>query len=50
MSNYEDAYYPGTEELVIEELGPPLNLAGNASHPFHAEMSARRRAFRAAAQ
>lgn len=38
------------EHEVIRELGPPLNLAGNQSHPFAATVSAARRRFKDAAQ
>jgi hypothetical protein len=37
------------EPSVIDRLQPPLNLAGNTSHPFHQTMSEARAAFRAAA-
>jgi hypothetical protein len=31
-------------------MQPPMNLAENSSHPFHAKMSAARRRFRDAAR
>jgi hypothetical protein len=34
------------EAEVIAILGPPLNLAANAAHPFHHELSAARRRLR----
>jgi hypothetical protein len=34
---------------VIREMAPPLNIAGNSQHPFHATIRASRAAFRAAA-
>lgn len=38
------------EEGIIVALGPPLNLAGNASHPFHSTLSEARARFREAAR
>ena len=38
------------EDAVIAELKPPLNLAKNASHPFHSTLTAARDRFRQAAQ
>ncbi len=38
------------EAHVISALRPPLNLADNDGHPFHATLSAARRAFRNAAR
>lgn len=38
------------EDEIIASLGPPLNLAGNASHPFHSTMSDARARFREAAR
>jgi hypothetical protein len=37
------------EEAVIQAMQPPLNTAGNSSHPFFATVKANRAAFRAAA-
>lgn len=37
------------EGQVIAEMTPPLNLAENARHPFHAEMKEVRSRFRAVA-
>ncbi len=37
------------EDEVIARMRPPLNLAGNTSHPFHGHLSAARKAFRQAA-
>jgi hypothetical protein len=37
------------EAQVIAAMKPPLNLAGNAAHPFHTTMTAARTRFRAAA-
>jgi hypothetical protein len=37
------------EAEVIARMGPPLNSAGNATHPFYAEVKAARAAFRAGA-
>ena len=37
------------EPAVIEIMAPPLNLAANGSHPFHATLSEARRALRHAA-
>lgn len=39
-----------SERTIIEEMQPPLNLADNASHPFHESMSEARRRFKAAAR
>ena len=38
------------ESEVIERLKPPLNLASNSAHPFHARVTSARARFRAAAQ
>ena len=38
------------EDDIIAVLRPPLNLAGNASHPFHATLSKARDRFRKATQ
>ncbi|MGF1617975.1 MAG: GIY-YIG nuclease family protein [Acidimicrobiia bacterium] len=38
------------EDGVIEALSPPLNLAGNKSHPFHPTLSHARAKFRNAAR
>jgi hypothetical protein len=38
------------EDDIIAALRPPLNLAGNASHPFHSTLSEARDRFRQAAQ
>jgi len=38
------------EGAVIATMEPPMNLAENASHPFHPTMSAARRRFREAAR
>jgi hypothetical protein len=38
------------EDAIIAALGPPLNLAGNASHPFHSTLSEARATFREAAR
>ena len=38
------------ERNVIATMQPPLNLAENRSHPFHATMSAARQNFRNAAR
>lgn len=38
------------EDEVIAAMEPPLNLAGNSSHPFHATMSQARRQFKDAAR
>lgn len=38
------------EDSVISEMGPPMNLAGNSSHAFHATMTDARKRFRAAAR
>ncbi len=38
------------EGEIIAALRPPLNLAGNASHPFHSTLSEARDRFRQAAQ
>ena len=38
------------EDEIIAALRPPLNLAGNAAHPFHSTLSETRDRFRAAAQ
>jgi hypothetical protein len=43
-----DPWREGLERSVIAAMKPPLNLAENASHPFHAEMASARRRFRAA--
>lgn len=37
------------EDDVVAELKPPLNLAGNSSHPFHSTLKAARSSFREAA-
>ena len=37
------------EDQIIARLRPPLNLAGNASHPFNARLSEARARFREAA-
>lgn len=37
------------ESDVIQHLGPPLNLAGNAAHGFHAQLTAARADFRSSA-
>ena len=34
------------EDAVISRLEPPLNLAGNASHPFHPQLTQARARFR----
>jgi hypothetical protein len=34
------------EQTIIEELLPPLNLAGNRTHDFHASLSSLRREMR----
>jgi len=38
------------EDAVIAELEPPLNLAKNASHPFHSTLTKARERFRGAAR
>jgi len=38
------------EKDVINKLAPPLNLAGNTSHPFHQTLSDARTSFKNAAQ
>lgn len=38
------------EDEIIASLGPPLNLAGNASHPFYSTMRDARARFREAAR
>jgi hypothetical protein len=38
-----------TESKVIAAMAPPLNLAGNAGHPFHATLTRARKALREAA-
>ncbi len=38
------------EDAVISRLEPPLNLAGNASHPFHPQLTQARARFREAAK
>lgn len=38
------------EGALIDELNPPLNVAENASHPFHATIRAARQRFRDAAR
>lgn len=38
------------EDEVIARLQPPLNLAGNASHPFHSALSEARAKFREVAK
>jgi len=35
---------------VVAALSPPLNLAGNSSHPFHQKLSDARATFRDAAR
>jgi len=37
------------EAAIIERLAPPLNLASNAAHPFHATLAAARQRLRQAA-
>lgn len=39
-----------TEAAVISTLRPPLNLADNHSHPFHATLTAARQALQRAAR
>ena len=34
------------EVAVVGLMAPPLNLAGNSGHPFHATLTAARRRFR----
>jgi hypothetical protein len=38
------------EDVVIASMQPPLNCAGNASHPFHPRISSARAALRTAAR
>jgi hypothetical protein len=45
----DEPWAGSTERAVIAQMGPPLNLAENVGHPFHAAMSAARRHFRASA-
>jgi hypothetical protein len=38
------------EDIVIARLQPPLNLAGNAAHPFHGVLSSARKRFKSAGE